>query len=312
MLVGSIALSALAVLLAWPVPLLLSRANWPARAPASALVLWQAIALAGGLSMIGALLTFGLVPFGDDLLNGAVGFVQFATGAATDIPLPVWHLFALAGAVLLGAHLLLNLALTVGRAERQRRRHARLIALLSEPMADGDRLIDDPAPVAYCLPGPLRSITVFSAGLLELLEPDELAAVVAHERAHVQQRHDVVLVLFRAWYASLPWFPIAYRAQREVGALVEMLADDRARRSVDDEVLARAIALVGSASSPGVPSPLGDAEPGSPDLIRERILRLDAPAPAPAAQLAALAAAAALLAVPTALLLGPGIVALLG
>ena len=73
------------------------------------------------------------------------------------------------------------------------------------------------APVAYCLPGPLRSITVFSAGLLELLEPDELEAVVAHERAHVEQRHDIVLIAFRAWYASLPWFPIAYRAQRGPG-----------------------------------------------------------------------------------------------
>ena len=31
-------------------------------------------------------------------------------------------------------------------------------------------------------------------------------------------------MLFRAWRASLPWFPIADRAHREVGLLVEMLA----------------------------------------------------------------------------------------
>ncbi|HWR84542.1 MAG TPA: M56 family metallopeptidase [Rhodoglobus sp.] len=310
MLAASIALAALAVLLAWPVPVLLSRAAWPSRAPAAALALWQAIALAGGLSMIGALLTFGLIPFGDDLLDSAFGFAAFVSGAGTATPFEAWHVFALAGAVLLGGHLLLNLGLTVVRAERQRRRHARLIALLSEPMAGGDRLIDDPAPVAYCLPGPLRSITVFSAGLLQLLEADELAAVVAHERAHVEQRHDVVLVLFRAWYASLPWFPIAYRAQREVGALVEMLADDRARRVVDDAVLARAIALVGSASPAEQTTLLGDAEPGSPDLIRDRVMRLGAPVSGPAVRAAALTAAAALLAVPTALLLGPGIAGL--
>jgi Zn-dependent protease with chaperone function len=310
MLGASVALAVLAVLLAWPVPVLLSRAAWPARAPAAALALWQAIALAGGLSMIGALLTFGLIPFGDDLVDAASGFVRFTAGEASATPVEVWHLFALTGAVLLGAHLVLNLGLTVARAERQRRRHARLIALLSEPMPGGDRLIDDPAPVAYCLPGPLRSVTVFSAGLLRLLEPDELAAVVAHERAHLEQRHDVVLVLFRAWYASLPWFPIAYRAQREVGSLVEMLADDRARRAVDDAVLARAIALVGSAA-PAEPHPaLGDAEPGAPDLIRDRVLRLDAAPAAPAIRAAALASAAALLAVPTALLLVPGIIGL--
>lgn len=307
MLLASIALGALALLLAWPVPLLLSRASWPARSPAAALVLWQSIALAGGLSMIGALLTFGLMPFGDELIGSAVGFWAFATGDGGG-PLEVWHVFALCGAVLLGGHLLLNLGLTVARAELQRRRHAQLVALLSSPMHDGARLIDDPAPVAYCLPGPLRSITVFSAGLLELLSDRELQAVVAHERAHVEQRHDIVLIAFRAWYVSLPWFPIAHRAQREVGGLVEMLADDRARRVVDDRTLARAIALVGSAASPGG---FGD-EAGAPDLARARVLRLDARARAShLAPIAAVPAAVVLLAVPTALLVAPGLVGLL-
>ena len=74
-MVAPLALGLLALALAWPVPILLARASWPARSPAAALVLWQAIALAGGLSMIGAFLTFGLAPFGDHLLAGAVAFV---------------------------------------------------------------------------------------------------------------------------------------------------------------------------------------------------------------------------------------------
>jgi hypothetical protein len=56
-----------------------------------------------------------------------------------------------------------------------------------------------------------------------------------------------VLLAFRAWRSALPWFPIASRAQDAVGVLVEMLADDQARREVDDDVLARAVALVASA-----------------------------------------------------------------
>ena len=130
-----LALATLAVALAWPIPLLLARATWPARAPAAALLLWQSIAIAGGLSMIGALLTFGLAPFGDDLVSGAVGL---ATRGVLEVSLP--HALALAGAALLAFHLLLNLTLTIVRSERQRRRHAQLLFLLSSPLPSGSRM----------------------------------------------------------------------------------------------------------------------------------------------------------------------------
>lgn len=304
MLVAPLALAALAVLLAWPVPILLARAAWPRRSPAVALILWQSIALAGGLSMIGALLTLGLLPFGDHLIAGIVGAV--AEPRAVDF----WHVLALCSAVLLGGHLLLNLALTFARAERDRRRHATLVRLLSSIHDSGARLLDTAAPVAYCLPGPLRSITVLSAGLVDLLVPEELDAVIAHERAHVRQRHDLVLIAFRAWSASLPWFPIAYRAEREVGTLVEMLADDDARGEVDDRVLARAIVLVGSASAAG-PNLPALAPETAPDVIRARVLRLSSGRLPLAAEAALVAVAAALLAVPTALLLAPAVIGLI-
>lgn len=292
-------LAALAVLLAVPVPILLGRASWPRRSPTTALILWQSIALAGGLSMIGALLVFGLSPFGHDLVDAIAGLV-----ASSGRPDP-WHVLALCAAVLLTVHLLLSLALTVVRSEQQRRRHAQLVSLLSSPLSPGARLIDSPTPVAYCLPGPFRSITVFSAGLVALLTERELAAVIAHEKAHVEQRHDVVLIAFRAWHAALPWFPIAYRAQREVGLLVEMLADDRARRSVDVGVLARAIALVGTGSV-GAPETLAPA-----DNTTERVARLGLPPLSTVRESLVVAAAAGLLGIPTALLFAPALLAAL-
>lgn len=296
MLAASIALAVLAVLLAWPVPILLGRARWTRRSPAVALALWQSIAIAGGLSMIGALVTFGLDPFGNDLVASGQGLVRLDGTAAP------WHLLSLCAALLLTAHLLFNLAATVVRSERQRRRHAQLVTLLSSPLESGARLIDSPTPVAYCLPGPFSSITVYSAGLVELLDPFELDAVVQHERAHVAQRHDVVLIAFRAWYASLPWFPIAYRAQREVGLLVEMLADDHARRTVYPSVLARAIAAVGAGAGAG-----SGGAASSHDEVSDRIERLEL-RPLPLAQEAlVIGGAAALLAVPTVLLLLPAL-----
>jgi Zn-dependent protease with chaperone function len=302
MLFASLALACLAAALAVPVPIALGRARWPSRSPAVALILWQSIALAGGLSMIGALLVFGLAPFGDSLVAGAMGLVAYFAGHQPPDPIEAWHLFALWGAVLLSLHLGLTLVLTVVRSERQRRRHAQLVTLLSSPLTTTTRLIDTPTPVAYCLPGALSSVTVFSAGLVELLSDAELHAVIEHEKAHVVQRHDVVLVAFRAWHAALPWFPIASRAQREVGLLVEMLADDRARTAVSDTVLATAITLVGGA---GAPDPV--AEASRPSDIRQRVLRLArAPLALPVEALI-VGAAAALLGVPTALLLLPAL-----
>ncbi|MBN9239211.1 MAG: hypothetical protein BGO97_05940 [Micrococcales bacterium 70-64] len=301
-MIAPLALALLAVALAWPIPVLLARASWPSRSPAAALVLWQAIALAGGLSMIGSLLTFGLAPFGPDLLTATVNLV---TGEVDRIE--SWNALALCGAALLTGHLLLNLVLTVVRSERQRRRHAQLVRLLSSPLESGARLLVSPAPVAYCLPGALSSITVVSAGLMDLLDDGEMQAVIEHEKAHVTQRHDVVLVLFRAWYASLPWFPIAFRAQREVGLLVEMLADDTARRTVRDGVLARAIVLVGAGQDRPVAEP-GAAEWGGEASVTElgaRLARLELQPLPRAVESLVVAAAVLLLAVPTVLLAVP-------
>lgn len=218
-----------AVVLAWPVPIALSRAAWPPRHPVVALLLWQGIGLAGGFSMIGALWLLG---------------VAIA---------PAHPLLAGVPAIALALYLLGHLIAAMVSFERQRRRHLELLLLLStpDPERTRTRVLDDAAPVAYCLPRGVGSVTVLSRGLLEELDHDELSAVTAHERAHVEQRHEILLVAFKAWRQALPWFPIAARAETEVSALVEMLADDVARRTQPDETLARAILKVAGTGSLG-------------------------------------------------------------
>ncbi|MEJ3403145.1 M56 family metallopeptidase [Rathayibacter sp. YIM 133350] len=307
MLLASGVLAALAVALAWPVPVALSRAQWPTRSPGVALALWQAIALGGGLSMIGALLGFGLAPAGGDL-PAALG--ALAAGFLHG-PLPVafgaLHLFLLSAAVLLALDLLLNLADTAIRTERERRRHRELVTLLSTPSADAPRthVLDHPAPMAYCLPG-VRTQTVLSNGLIGLLDAKELQAVLAHEQTHLRQYHHLVLLAFRAWRNALPWFPIANRAERAVAVLVELLADDDARRRVDRATLSNAILKVGTSWE--APDASGGASTvASPDaeVIRVRVRRLasDAPALSAPAVAAVLAIAALLVAFPAAFML---------
>ncbi|WP_213813632.1 M56 family metallopeptidase [Glaciihabitans sp. dw_435] len=320
MFVASMLLAVLAGLLAIPVPVLLSQMSWPSRAPATALLLWQAIALSGGLSMIGSLVTFGLIPFGSNLVESGSALFDTVT-AGTKVPsVDFIYVASLCAGLYLGLHLVANLILTVVTTERERRRHRQLVQLLSapDPVRPHTRVIEHAVPVAYCLPGTQHSVTVFSAGLADLLNENELQAVIEHEKAHLLQRHYMVLLAFDAWRSSLPWFPIATRAQHEVGGLVEMLADDRARRTVDDRTLATAIALVAN----GTPAPATPAIANSmgTDLARQgaankqltaRVRRLanGEPGLTSTARAAAAIIAVALIAVPTVLLFLPAFTA---
>ena len=54
----------LGVLLAEPVSRSLARAHWTVRDPVGALLVWQAVGLAGGLSLLGAGVVYGLAPLG--------------------------------------------------------------------------------------------------------------------------------------------------------------------------------------------------------------------------------------------------------
>ena len=189
-------LAVLAALLAWPVPALLARARWPRRDPLVALVCWQAIGLAGGLSMIGALLVHGLAPWGHSL-PGAVRSVVTAHPAGDPVRGDHWVALTLAG--VLASELLGVLVLSWVRTARTRRRHRELLELVVRPSAElpDTRLLEHPAPVAFCIPG-ARPLLVLSSGMVAELDGDQLAAVVAHERAHLRERHHLLLLPFVA------------------------------------------------------------------------------------------------------------------
>jgi Zn-dependent protease with chaperone function len=300
-------LAVLAALLAWPVPALLARARWPRRDPLVALVCWQAIGLAGGLSMIGALLVHGLAPWGHSLPE-AVGSVVTAHPATDPVRGDHWVALTLAG--VLASELLGVLLLSWVRTARTRRRHRELLELVVRRSAElpDTRLLEHPAPVAFCIPG-ARPLLVLSSGMVAELDGDQLAAVVAHERAHLRERHHLLLLPFVAWEAALPVLPAAGRAHAAVRELVEMRADDVALASLSGtaprRTLAQAIvAAAGGAGGTGVPT---GALAISGSVTGARVVRLlEPPAPLPAAaRWTALTAAGLLLLLPTALLLLP-------
>lgn len=273
-LLGSVALSAVGAASA------LAAAAWPRRAPAAAILLWQALGLTWGLATVGGLAALAVFPKRGDVAG------QLAALAARAVARPAawtgqYAMLASVRLVFLGLALaLLTLLLWVLAAAgmavvRIRRRHRALLALLArgDPKAPGALVLDHPAAAAYCVPG-LRSRIVISAGALALLDQAELAAVLAHERAHGHQRHDLVLLPFTALCRAFPCSPAAGRAYHAVAQLVEMLADDRARRTRPARKLASALMRFGAAGAAAAPSGALAAADGGQGEVMARVTRL--------------------------------------
>lgn len=316
MVLTSYLLAGLAVLLAWPVPVALSRARWTARAPWVAMLAWQAIALAGGMSIIGAMLLWGLEPLGDNLLGALAAAVRLVLGDENaDFP-GTTHIFALSAAALLGCHLVLTLVRSAWRITRQRSRHRNILKLLAEESTASPRtlVLDHETPIAYCLPSFSGSITVLSRGLIQHLNPDELRAVLVHEKAHLEQRHDLLLLAFTSWNDALPWLPTSRLSLIAVQELVEMLADDAALREVTRPVLLRALLTVATGTlgasdtqDASALSPMGADGAPTEALSSHRLQRLLTSRPPVSAALKTviLSAALLLLALPTTMLIAP-------
>jgi hypothetical protein len=297
----------------------LPRASWPRRCPAAAILLWQALGLASGLAAVGTLIGLALPASQGGLVLSmlrAAGLLRdgelfslarlFGLSQADGAPLvlvAVRLACLAAGLVLLASLCWVLLAASIAALQARRRQRA-LLTLLAhgDPKVPGALVVDYPSAAAYCLPG-LRSGSriVVSVGTLELLGRGELAAVLAHERAHLRERHDLVLLPFTALRRAFPRSVTCTHAQHAVALLVEMLADDHALRARSTRELVSALVRFGMAGT--CPAPAGALAAAEGEMAA-RVARLLQPVrPLPAAALLAICLAAGLLvAVPIALL----------
>jgi Zn-dependent protease with chaperone function len=136
----------------------------------------------------------------------------------------------------------------VQRAQQRTRAHGEAARITGRAL-DGDTLnggaacgaivVDAAAPAAYCVPRP--ATIVLTTAALEILEPGQLGAVLAHERAHLAGRHHLLTGLSRGLAAVFPAVPLFSRGTREVARLAEMAADDAAARRTGRVVLVAAL-----------------------------------------------------------------------
>jgi Zn-dependent protease with chaperone function len=292
------------------------RVTWPRRSPATAILLWQALGLAGGLAAVGALLAIGVSGPGEDAQVGVLGGLTLVAGRLASgqpmasnqsVVLTTTRMAGLTAGLALFVVLCWMLVVAFMDAVGARRRQRALLALLAhgDPKVPGALVIDYPAAAAYCLPG-IRSQIVVSAGTLDLLAPAELAAVLAHERAHLRARHDLVLIPFTSLRRMFPKSHAIAEAYRTVALLVEMMADDHALRArgLLARELATALLRFGTSGSEVAPAGAMAAAEGELTVRVNRILTPQPPLPR-TAQAAIVLAAAALVVIPLLLLVVP-------
>ncbi len=289
---SALAFTLVALLLAGPVPAMLARAKWTMRAPRASVVLWQSIALAAVLSAFGAGIAIAsrlFVPGPDGRPTATI------SGEIAVLGWPLWSLYVavLAVTLLIGGRLLISVLRVAVATRRRRARHRMMVDLVGKsPGAGHLRVLDVAEPLAYCLPG-VRSRVVVSEGTLTRLREPEVAAILTHERAHLRARHDLVLEMFTAVHAAFPRFVRSRSALDAVRLLIELLADDAARRRTGPTPLARA--LVACAAGP---TPSGALAAGGPTALI-RVRRLAGRPNSLALAVTTYLAAAAVLVVPT-------------
>lgn len=192
------------------------------RTPKAMLWLWQSLAVGGIVAALGA----GMLALKNWLHPGVSLSESLASVIAGGLAVMV------VGRLILTGH-------RVGRHLRAiRARHRELVDVLGRADALDDsshsdlRMIEVPLPVAYCLPGWRDSRIVVANRAVQLLSSDQLSAVLAHERAHLAGRHDLLAEGFTVLQRAFPQAIAGRLAQQEVEILIELLADRVATRQV--------------------------------------------------------------------------------
>ena len=231
---------------------MLGRARWPDRAPLLAILTylaasWSVVAALGlaGLTLAvhGTALGGGL----SHLIGACVRRLRATYGTPGGATVAGLGL-ALAGAV--AARTALTAMTHLRAAGRQALRHAQTARLVGHPEpALGAVLVEHAQPHAYCVAGRHPTV-ILTTGAVQALDPGQLDAVLAHERAHLAGHHHRLLALARIGRLVLPFLPLMRDADEQVARLVELHADDAAAQARDPRLLATALVVLATAASP--------------------------------------------------------------
>ncbi|MDA2815229.1 M56 family metallopeptidase [Nocardiopsis sp. RSe5-2] len=252
-------------------PAVVRRSRWVERAPRLGIAAWQSLSLAavasvvlGGLalSVPGVRLDGTVSGFLDACLAALRARYATPGGAAVGVA-------GLGLALLVGARSTWAIGRTLARAGNARRRHREALRLLGrEDRETGAVVVEHALPAVYCLPG-VRGRIVLTSGALAALTPGQLRAVLAHERAHLRGRHDLVAAAAVGLAAAFPRVALFRVARDEIVRLLELAADDAATRATHRLVAAEALLNVADRQVPA--GALAAGGPGTGHRVRRLI-----------------------------------------
>jgi len=300
-----------AVAVAWVVPLPLRRLSEPGLSPRLGLAAW--------LTAMVSVLACVMAALGLLARTAITGWPAFARTVCESVsagtcPPAVYRSAAyelgLAATAFLGGMAMILLGWRYGRSLRRAsvrtRAHAEAARITGRPVEGGNPafVLDATRPAVYCVPGRPPTI-VLTTGALAVLDPEQLTAVLAHERAHLAGRHHLLLAVTRSLAAVAPVVPLFARGTGEVARLAEMRADDvAARRGGRRPLLAALLAMGTGAPAAQAPAAWLAATGG---VVAARVRRLAEPAPAARWACHGLALAALMLAIAAASALVPAL-----
>ncbi|ARQ62685.1 MULTISPECIES: M56 family metallopeptidase [Mycobacteroides] len=106
--------------------------------------------------------------------------------------------------------------------------HAQAVRIVGRRGTEHDVVVMDATePAAYCVAGRPATIVLTTAAL-NALDAEQIAAVLAHERAHLAGHHPQIVTALRALATTLPLVRLITAGAIEVPKLLEMCADDAA------------------------------------------------------------------------------------
>src|SRR5579859_5914602 len=254
-------------------PRALGRAGWTARAPQLAIVTylaaeWSVVAAAGLAGLTLAVHATALGGGLSQLIGACVHRLRDTYGTPGGATVAGFGLI-MAGAVV--ARTAFTATTHLRAAGQQALRHAQTARLVGRPEpALGAVLVEHSQPAAYCVAGRQPTVILTTAAV-QALDPGQLDAVLAHERAHLAGRHHWLVAMARIGREVLPFFPLMRDAEEQIARLVELHADDAAIRARDPRLLATALVVL---ATPGSSAPALAA--GATDSI-QRIHRLLGP-----------------------------------
>jgi hypothetical protein len=159
-------------------------------------------------------------------LRGVVSVVSDSAGLTPQVTLGA----IVAVAALMAALASGRVARTISGMRVRAHEHAEAVRLVGRRTGDPDVVVVEASePAAYCVSGRPSAIVVTSAAVAAL-DDHELAAVLAHERAHLTGHHSLAVTTLRGLAAVFPKFTLMREGATQVSRLLEMCADDASAR----------------------------------------------------------------------------------